>query len=143
EVKGHHDGLMYYTIGQRQGLGIGGPGEPWFVAGKDLENNVLYVVQGFHHPRLYSEGLTAGNVNWINGQPSSEPFFCTAKFRYRQSDKEVTVIPRADGTINVQFAEKQRAITPGQSVVFYDGDACIGGGTIDDVLKKEKPLVYV
>lgn len=138
EVKGTHDGLMYYTLGQRQGLGIGGSGEPWFVIGKNLEKNILYVGQGFHHPGLYSEGLRAIKVNWILRRESDEPFECTAKFRYRQPDQRVTVYPQSDGTVEVLFAEPQRAITPGQAVVFYDGDVCLGGGTIDHVLKKKE-----
>lgn len=136
EVKGEHEGLMYYTLGQRQGLGIGGAGEPWFVIDKDLENNILYVGQGFHHPGLYSEGLIATNVNWISNKQKTEPFRCTAKFRYRQPDQAVTVYPLGDGKVKVIFDEKQRAITPGQAAVFYDGDVCLGGGTIDEVLKK-------
>lgn len=135
ELKGRHDGLMYYTIGQRQGLGIGGPGGPWFVAGKDLERNVLYVAPGYHHPSLYADGLIAEDVNWINGMPSELPFSCTAKFRYRQTDKKVTVHSDEEGRLRVMFDEPQRAITPGQSVVFYNGEECLGGGTIDVVLK--------
>jgi tRNA-specific 2-thiouridylase len=133
EVKGRHDGLMYYTIGQRQGLGIGGSGtgEPWFVAGKDLERNILYVVQGANDPRLYSRGLAAADVNWISGETPQGPLRCTAKFRYRQPDQGVTVLPRADGTCEVVFDEPQKAVTPGQAVVFYDGDVCLGGGIID------------
>jgi tRNA-specific 2-thiouridylase len=133
EVKGRHDGLMYYTLGQRQGLGIGGSGsgEPWFVAGKDLENNILYVVQGANHPRLFSRGLTATDVNWISGEAPEGPFRCTAKFRYRQPDQGVTVTQREDGTCEVVFDEPQKAVTPGQAVVFYDGEVCLGGGIID------------
>ncbi|MBP1935177.1 tRNA 2-thiouridine(34) synthase MnmA [Paenibacillus sediminis] len=140
EVKGRHDGLMYYTLGQRQGLGIGGSGngEPWFVADKDLENNILYVVQGGNHPSMYSTGLIATSVNWIaNNTVLTEPMHCTAKFRYRQPDQGVTVTPREDGTVHVQFDEPQKAITPGQAVVFYNGDECLGGGTIDKVEKME------
>ncbi|GIO87924.1 tRNA-specific 2-thiouridylase MnmA [Paenibacillus faecis] len=135
EIKGRHDGLMYYTLGQRQGLGIGGSGtgEPWFVAEKDLERNILYVVQGDQHPSLYSTGLTASGVNWIAGQDQlpQGPFKCTAKFRYRQPDQGVTVTAREDGTLFVQFDEPQKAITPGQAVVFYDGEVCLGGGIIE------------
>lgn len=135
EIKGRHDGLMYYTLGQRQGLGIGGSGtgEPWFVAEKDLERNILYVVQGDKHPSLYSTGLTASDVNWIAGpdQLPQGPFKCTAKFRYRQPDQGVTVTAREDGTLFVQFDEPQKAITPGQAVVFYDGEVCLGGGIIE------------
>lgn len=134
-VKGQHDGLMYYTLGQRQGLGIGGAGEPWFVVGKDLANNVLLVGQGFHHPALYSNSLIAQELNWISGEAPTEPFQCTAKFRYRQQDHGVTVEPLTDGRIKVMFDEPERAVTPGQSVVFYQDEVCLGGGTIDEVMK--------
>lgn len=139
EVKGRHDGLMYYTLGQRQGLGIGGSGsgEPWFVADKDLTDNVLYVVQGDAHPSLYSVGLTATGVNWISPEAPTEPVRCAAKFRYRQPDQGVTLTPLGDGAYLVDFDAPQKAITPGQAVVFYDGDVCLGGGTIDRVRKLE------
>nr|WP_128896539.1 tRNA 2-thiouridine(34) synthase MnmA [Longirhabdus pacifica] len=135
EVKGRHDGLMYYTLGQRQGLGIGGSGsgEPWFVAGKDLKNNVLHVVQGGKHPALFSNHLLAEDFVWISDEAPTTTFTCTAKFRYRQKDQQVTVIPNEDGTCRIEFAEPQKAITPGQAVVLYDGDICLGGGTIDKV----------
>lgn len=143
EVKGRHDGLMYYTLGQRQGLGIGGSGsgEPWFVAEKDLESNILYVVQGDKHPSLYSTGLTASGINWIAGADKlpEGPFKCTAKFRYRQPDQGVTVTPQPDGTLFVQFDEPQKAITPGQAVVFYDGETCLGGGIIEKAEKLPVP----
>lgn len=137
EVKGRHDGLMYYTLGQRQGLGIGGSGtgEPWFVADKDLERNMLYVVQGERDPILYSHGLTAGDVNWIAPAMPEGPLRCTAKFRYRQPDQGVTISPQPDGSFEVVFDAPQKAITPGQAVVFYDGDTCLGGGTIERVHK--------
>ncbi|OAB41012.1 tRNA 2-thiouridine(34) synthase MnmA [Paenibacillus macquariensis subsp. defensor] len=139
EVKGDHDGLMYYTLGQRQGLGIGGSGngEPWFVADKDLERNILYVVQGDSHPSLYSNGLIATGVNWIAGEGSlpKGPFTCTAKFRYRQPDQGVTLNWLPDGSVNVVFDKQQKAITPGQAVVFFQGEECLGGGTIDNVDK--------
>ncbi|WP_205620301.1 tRNA 2-thiouridine(34) synthase MnmA [Alteribacter aurantiacus] len=135
EVKGTHDGLMYYTLGQRQGLGIGGAGEPWFVVGKDLERNVLLVGQGYDHPNLYSNGLKAVKVNWIEPLEHTS-FSCTAKFRYRQDDQEVTVNVSGENHEDavVMFNEAQRAITPGQAVVFYDGDVCLGGGTIDEII---------
>lgn len=139
EVKGDHDGLMYYTLGQRQGLGIGGSGngEPWFVADKDLEKNVLYVVQGDSHPSLYSNSLMATGVNWIEGEDSlpKGPLTCTAKFRYRQPDQGVTLNWLPDGTVHVVFDKQQKAITPGQAVVFFQGEECLGGGTIDKVEK--------
>ncbi|WP_322924158.1 tRNA 2-thiouridine(34) synthase MnmA [Paenibacillus campi] len=135
EVKGKHDGLMYYTLGQRQGLGIGGSGngQPWFVADKDLERNVLYVVQGDAHPSMYSTGLIASGVNWIDGNTPAPgtTLPCAAKFRYRQPDQGVTLTWQADGNVHVQFDVQQKAITPGQAVVFYDGDVCLGGGTIE------------
>ncbi|MDO7908108.1 tRNA 2-thiouridine(34) synthase MnmA [Paenibacillus sp. JX-17] len=141
EVKGRHDGLMYYTLGQRQGLGIGGSGsgEPWFVADKDLDKNELYVVQGDRHHSLYSTGLTATGVNWIAGDAHipGQSFHCTAKFRYRQPDQGVTLNWNEDGTVHLVFDERQKAITPGQAVVFYDGEVCLGGGTIDKVEKLE------
>ncbi|WP_209122853.1 tRNA 2-thiouridine(34) synthase MnmA [Alkalihalobacillus sp. BA299] len=140
EVKGKHDGLMYYTLGQRQGLGIGGAGEPWFVIGKNIEKNILYVGQGYHHEGLYSLGLLGVHVNWISSNQPTEPFKCTAKFRYRQPDQGVKVIPLSDQTVKVIFDEPQRAVTPGQAVVFYDGEVCLGGGTIDVIITDEGEL---
>lgn len=141
EVKGEHDGLMYYTIGQRHGLGIGGEGEPWFVVGKNLAENILYVEQGETNSYLYSDSLIATDVNWINEVEST--FTCTAKFRYRQKDSPVTVKKLPNGMVNVSFAKAERAITPGQAVVFYQGDVCLGGGIIDVVLKNDETLRYV
>jgi tRNA-specific 2-thiouridylase len=138
ELKGYHDGLMYYTLGQRQGLGIGGSGngEPWFVADKDLKNNILYVVQGDSDEWLYSTALFATGVNWISQKKPGEAFQCTAKFRYRQPDQDVQVTLHKDGTADVIFAKPQKAVTPGQSVVFYDNEVCLGGGIIDQIVKK-------
>lgn len=137
EVIGRHDGLMYYTLGQRQGLGIGGghgkTGEPWFVVDKDLERNVLIVAEGAGHPRLYSTRLIATDVNWISGKEPASSFTCTAKFRYRQPDQGVTVHLREGNTVEVVFDQPQKAVTPGQAVVFYNGEECLGGGTIDRV----------
>jgi tRNA-uridine 2-sulfurtransferase len=143
EVKGKHDGLMYYTIGQRQGLGIGGSGEPWFVVGKDLERNVLLVEQGFHNELLYSDSITAVNVSFVSDKEKPQTFECTAKFRYRQPDNAVTVELQDDGTAKVLFKEPIRAVTPGQAVVFYDGEECLGGGTIDEIFKNGNKLTYV
>lgn len=142
EVKGRHEGLMYYTLGQRKGLGIGGAGngKPWFVIEKDLKNNILYVEQGDDHPNLYSYGLVANQVNWISANEKPQTFTCTAKFRYRQPDQKVTVHLRENQSCIVEFEEKQRAITPGQVVVFYDGEVCLGGGMIDEAFKKIKVL---
>ncbi len=143
EVKGKHDGLMYYTIGQRHGLGIGGSGDPWFVVGKDLKRNVLYVGQGFHNEKLYSDSISAVNVSWVSDKEVAQEFECTAKFRYRQADNAVTVQILEDGNVNVVFKEPIRAVTPGQAVVFYNGDECLGGGTIDEVFKDGSRLTYV
>lgn len=138
EVKGRHEGLMYYTLGQRQGLGIGGSGtgEPWFVVEKDLANNILYAVQG-DDSHLYSHSLTATDLNWIPGDKPPAEFKCTAKFRYRQPDQGVTVRFREDRTCEVLFDEPQRAVTPGQAVVFYSGEECLGGAIIDKTYKKK------
>ncbi|PTJ90563.1 tRNA 2-thiouridine(34) synthase MnmA [Staphylococcus simulans] len=140
---GTHGGLMYYTIGQRHGLGIGGDGDPWFVVGKNLEDNVLYVEQGFHHDALYSDYLIASDVSLVNDIDLSQGYRCTAKFRYRQKDTGVKVTQIGDDQIRVDFDEPVRAITPGQAVVLYDGDVCLGGATIDDVYKNEGQLTYV
>jgi tRNA-uridine 2-sulfurtransferase len=140
EVKGKHDGLMYYTIGQRHGLGIGGAGDPWFVIGKNLKENVLYVGQGYENESLYSDALEASQLNWINPIDLTDAFRCTAKFRYRQKDSAVTVYPLEDGKVRVEFDQPERAITPGQAVVFYQDEVCLGGGTIDRVIKDN---VYV
>lgn len=143
EVKGKHDGLMYYTIGQRHGLGIGGAGEPWFVVGKNVEKNILYVAQGAENEYLYSDRLIASQLNWISGQPPGERFVCTAKFRYRQPDQGVTVQMREDNTCEVIFDQPARAVTPGQAVVFYDGEVCLGGGTIEQAIRDKGPSTMV
>ncbi|MBO8162929.1 MAG: tRNA 2-thiouridine(34) synthase MnmA [Brevibacillus sp.] len=138
EVIGQHDGLMYYTLGQRQGLGIGGGGngQPWFVVDKDLANNVLIVAQGSNHPRLFSQGLIATDVNWISARAPEAEFRCTAKFRYRQPDQPVTVQLLEGNRCRVLFDQHQKAVTPGQAVVFYDGDVCLGGATIDQIIRE-------
>ncbi|WP_042353513.1 tRNA 2-thiouridine(34) synthase MnmA [Bacillus rubiinfantis] len=142
-VVGQHDGLMYYTIGQRHGLGIGGNGDPWFVLGKDIERNVLYVGQGFHHEMLYSDFIMADDVNWISKGAIPKTFECTAKFRYRQPDNKVTVERLDYSRVKVTFHEPIRAITPGQAVVFYQGEECLGGGIINEVYRDGKQLTYV
>jgi tRNA-uridine 2-sulfurtransferase len=143
EVKGRHEGLMYHTIGQRHGLGIGGSGEPWFAIGKDLKRNILYVGQGFHNEKLYSDSIIADNVSWVSNREKPAEFTCTAKFRYRQDDNKVTVQLMDDNKVKVIFDEPIRAVTPGQAVVFYNGEECLGGGTIDEVYKNEQRLTYV
>ncbi|KFZ43933.1 tRNA 2-thiouridine(34) synthase MnmA [Anoxybacillus flavithermus] len=143
EVKGTHDGLMYYTIGQRHGLGIGGSGEPWFVVGKNLKDNILYVAQGFDNELLYSDAIIATNVNWVSDRKPHEPISCTAKFRYRQPDVPVTLEMIDETTARVSFSQRVRAVTPGQAVVFYHGEQCLGGGTIDQVFRNGERLTYV
>lgn len=137
-VIGRHDGLMYYTLGQRRGLNIGGrkdgSGERWFVIGKDLEKNILYVSQGAESEQLFSRALIMDNVNFISGS-SQASFSCAAKVRYRQSDQGAYASRREDGSFLVEFEENQRAVTPGQYCVLYDGDVCIGGGEIREVIK--------
>ncbi len=139
EIKGRHDGLMYYTLGQRKGLGIGGSGtgEPWFVADKNLTKNILYVVQGENHPGLFSYGLIAADLHWISKKEKPSTFKCTAKIRYRQPDQKVTVHIEGDNICRVIFDKPQKAVTPGQAVVFYDGLVCLGGATIDKILKQK------
>ncbi|MDF2558376.1 MAG: mnmA [Bacillales bacterium] len=148
KLMGTHDGLMYYTIGQRGGLGIGGQkdaenNDPWFVVGKDLEKNVLLVEQGFHHETLYSTSLEAILINWIPTQKPDGKMKCTAKFRYRQKDSGVTIEWIGEDRIRVEFDEPVRANTPGQAVVFYEGEVCLGGGTIDTIFKNGVKLNYV
>ncbi|KRK49531.1 tRNA 2-thiouridine(34) synthase MnmA [Secundilactobacillus kimchicus] len=147
EVKGEHAGLMYYTIGQRRGLGIGGDGEdnePWFVIGKDLKKNVLYVGKGYHNEHLYATHLDASDIHWVNNLDRGQDFHCTAKFRYRQVDTGVTVHLSDDGqTVTVAFDDPVRAITPGQAVVFYDGSECLGSAIIDRAYKASHELQYV
>ena len=139
EVIGKHEGLMYYTLGQRQGIGIGGTrnhGEaPWYVVAKDLERNVLVVGQGKDHPLLFSESLTSNQIFWVNSEPTHYPYKCTAKVRYRQGDQSCT-ITKQDNTYTVTFDEPQRAVTPGQSVVFYNEDECLGGGVIEQIFQQ-------
>lgn len=139
KIVGHHDGLMYYTLGQRKGLGIGGgkgddSGRPWYVVNKDLKANILYVVQGADHPALFTDGLIATDIHWVVGNPPATVFNCTAKFRYRQRDQEVEVIKEKSGGYKVLFEKPQKAITPGQFAVFYQDDVCLGGGVIDSVI---------
>ena len=135
ETIGEHQGLMYYTLGQRQGLGIGGirsaAEEPWYVVEKDLINNILVVAQGHDHALMQSNILNASQVSWVDGEAISNSFRCTAKTRYRQKDQTCHVTMKDDGSCLVQFDDTQRAVTPGQSVVFYHNEICLGGGIID------------
>ncbi|MCI5762880.1 tRNA 2-thiouridine(34) synthase MnmA [Actinobacillus porcinus] len=138
-VVGRHDGLMYHTLGQRKGLGIGGvqglSEEPFYVVEKDLINNVLIVAQGHDNSALLSTGLTASQLHWVDRNPIREPVRCTVKTRYRQTDIPCEIIPIDDENIRVVFDEPQIAVTPGQSAVFYQGEICLGGGVIETQIK--------
>lgn len=145
---GEHMGLMYYTIGQRQGLGIGGTqgttNDPWFVIGKDISTQTLYVGQGYHHPNLYSDRLEASEIHFTTDDWQEEVFECTAKFRYRQEDVKVKVTLSSDKTkASVEFAQPVRAVTPGQAVVFYREEECLGGGIIDAAFRNNQKCQYV
>ena len=128
-VVGQHDGLMYYTIGQRQGLGIGGQGEPWFVVGKNMQRNELVVVQGHDHPLLLTNSVSAADLSWISNPPSSGHDYA-AKTRYRQTDAPCRVARIDQTSCTLQFEQPQWAVTPGQSVVIYNQEICLGGGII-------------
>lgn len=126
---GRHDGVAYYTLGQRKGLGIGGAGDAWFVAEKDIARNVVILCQGERHPALFCDALVATDLNWIT-PPGPLPFTCQSKVRYRQPDQACIIKRIEGGKAYVSFPEPQRAVTIGQSVVFYDGEVCLGGGVI-------------
>lgn len=130
KIVGKHDGIAYYTLGQRKGLKIGGPGEAWFVVDKDPIQNKIIVVQGEDHPLLYGNTLTATDISWVGKEPSF-PLKCTAKIRYRQPDASCTVEKEENNRLIVHFAKPQKAITPRQSIVFYDKEQCLGGAIID------------
>ncbi|MFT4069554.1 tRNA 2-thiouridine(34) synthase MnmA [Paraburkholderia sp.] len=137
---GEHIGLAFYTFGQRKGIGLGGSkdgsGDPWFVAGKDIPSNTLYVAQGHDHPWLLCHTLSAGNTSWVAGEPPAEGFACSAKTRYRQADAACRFSAAADGAglFELTFDAAQWAVTPGQSAVLYDGDVCLGGGIIEHAM---------
>ena len=135
EVVGHHEGLAFYTLGQRRGLGIGGRrgarAAPWFVLAKDLGRNVLVVAQDHEHPALLSKVLTLREIHWVAGSAPAGRLDCTARIRYRQKDQPCRATPLSEDRCRVEFARPQWAATPGQSVVFYDGDECLGGGVIE------------
>jgi len=140
---GRHDGLMYHTLGQRKGLKIGGLAnageEPWYVVEKDLLRNVLIVGQGHNHPRLFSKGLIANQLHWVDRIALSSPIQCTVKTRYRQEDVACKVTPLTtvnnDMEYQIDFDKPQSSVTPGQSVVFYQGDVCLGGGIINTLIR--------
>ncbi|MGB5180171.1 MAG: tRNA 2-thiouridine(34) synthase MnmA [Gammaproteobacteria bacterium] len=144
EVIGQHEGLMFYTIGQRQGLGIGGrrnaSAEPWYVTGKELEHNILRVAQGVNHPALFSRSLLASRLHWITGAAPGRSFECSARIRHQQPLQDCTVTVTGTRGCSVRFNVPQRAITPGQSVVFYRGDECLGGAVIDAAISETKAV---
>ena len=135
KLLGQHSGLMYYTIGQRQGIGIGGTGdgsnEPWYVIEKNLDTNQLIVAQGGEHPNLYHSRCRITDLHWISQMAHRTPFECSAKIRYRQQDSDCRLVSIEGPCAVVEFAQPQRAITPGQALVFYDAEQCLGGGTIE------------
>ena len=133
-IVGRHDGVAYYTLGQRRGLAIGGEGEAWFVIAKDPKRNVVTVAQGSDHPALYRDRLTATEASWVSGIAPPTPYRCTAKIRYRQPDAACTILTcdgGHGGRVTVLFDEPQKAVTPRQSVVFYQGELCLGGAIIE------------
>lgn len=138
-IVGKHDGLMFYTLGQRQGLGIGGlrdsNEEPWYVVDKDIPSNILYVAQGSNHPALYSQGLICSSIHWLCDEKDKLPMTCYAKVRYRQTEQACMISPEDNGKHYVMFSNPQRAVTPGQFVVFYDKNQCLGGATIENIIK--------
>ena len=129
---GMHRGVAYYTPGQRRHLGLGGPGEPWFVVGKNSKRNIIYVERGRDHPALYSLDLMAEDLNWLKDTPDlRQPFHCTAKIRYRQPDQTCTVLQTPErGKVKVVFDQPQRAVAQGQSIAFYNQEECLGGAVI-------------
>jgi tRNA-specific 2-thiouridylase len=129
-VVGEHIGLAFYTIGQRKGIGLGGAGEPWYVAGKELASNKLIVVQGHDHPLLMKRTLSAADTAWVGGEPPAVGSRHSAKTRYRQADAPCTISGVLESEIRVDFPAPQWAVTPGQSVVLYDAEVCLGGGVI-------------
>ncbi len=139
DILGKHDGLMFYTLGQRQGLGIGGlqqsTDEPWYVVDKDVNRNTLIVAQGNNHPRLFSQGLICGPIHWLDDYQDNLPLTCYAKNRYRQEASACVVSPESGNQHYVMFSSPQRAVTPGQYIVFYNKNQCLGGATIEDLIR--------
>jgi len=131
EPVGEHQGMWFYTLGQRHGLNIGGPGEAWYVAAKDMARNILTVVQGHDHPRLMRRSVMVEDMHWLGDEPDASLIHCCAKTRYRQADQACVAHIRGNGTLFVEFEEHQRTPTPGQSLVLYRDDEVLGGGIID------------
>ncbi len=141
-IIGKHQGLMYHTLGQRKGLGIGGLKQaddtPWYVVDKDIKNNELIVAQGHDHPALFSDGLIAQQLHWVDRKAVTKSFTCTVKTRYRQQDIQCQVNPISEDKIEVIFANPVAAVTPGQSAVFYQDEVCLGGGIIEERIIRSK-----
>ena len=139
DILGQHDGLMFYTLGQRQGLGIGGlqqsTDDPWYVVDKEVARNALIVAQGNNHPRLFSQGLVCGTIHWLEDCQDKLPLTCFAKNRYRQEASACVVSPESNNQHYVMFSSPQRAVTPGQYIVFYNQNQCLGGATIEDIIR--------
>ncbi len=142
QIIGKHQGLMYHTLGQRKGLGIGGLKQaddtPWYVVDKDIKNNELIVAQGHDHPALFSDGLIAQQLHWVDRKAVTKSFTCTVKTRYRQQDIQCKVNPISEDKIEVIFANPVAAVTPGQSAVFYQDEVCLGGGIIEERIIRSK-----
>lgn len=132
QVVGRHDGVAFYTLGQRKGIGLGGEGDAWYVVAKDMKRNVVIVERGKDHPALFSSELIAKDISWVAEAPPSFPYPCKAKIRYRQSDQACTIFPHDSGKIRVLFDTPQRAITPGQTIVFYANEICLGCAVISE-----------
>lgn len=139
KVLGRHDGLMFYTLGQRQGLGIGGmqnaADEPWYVVDKEVSTNTLFIAQGSQHPMLYAQGLICSAIHWLDDCKDNLPLTCYAKTRYRQTEQACMISPMDQDRHYVMFSSPQRAVTPGQYVVFYDKNQCLGGATIEQIIR--------
>ncbi len=149
KVVGKHQGAAFYTIGQRRGLAIGGAGDAWYVVGKNMADNTVWVVQGAEHPALFADELTAHTASWVSNAPTQLPYHCTAKIRYRQPDQPCVIEKIENGTLFVRFLVPQRAMTPQQSIVFYKDNICLGGAIIDKPgptyheMKKPLHSIYV
>ena len=139
QLLGRHDGLMFYTIGQRQGLGIGGgnadSNDPWYVVDKDTSTNTLIVAQGSDHPMLYAQGLICGSIHWLTTEKIDFPLTCYAKIRYRQTEQACVISPSDNDKHYVMFSAPQRAVTPGQYIVLYTKNRCLGGAIIEQIIR--------
>lgn len=142
---GSHSGIIHYTLGQRKGIGIGGvgSGEPWYVVGKNMKENIVYVAQGSEHPALYSKSMIGESPSWILGQEPGKSFKCTAKFRYRQKDIGVTVNILDNAKLHIVYNEAVKAVTPGQAAVLYDGEVCLGSSIIESIEPLEEEYRYL